>query len=87
VASYSNNLAEEASGNLLGSVPSNHSADTKEPDTMSKLQVIVGSGCRGRAADQISPWVIDRTGAHGGYHVEVRDLREWPLPIFAEHVR
>jgi len=34
----------------------------------------------------VAPWVIDRTRAHGGFDVEVLDLREWPLPIFAEHL-
>ena len=53
---------------------------------MSKLQIIIGSTRPGRAADQVAPWVIDRTRAHGGFDVEVLDLREWPLPIFAEHL-
>jgi NAD(P)H-dependent FMN reductase len=53
---------------------------------MSKLQVIIGSTRPGRAADLVSPWVIDRTRAHGGFDVEVLDLRDWPLPIFAEHL-
>jgi NAD(P)H-dependent FMN reductase len=52
---------------------------------MPKLQIIVGSTRPGRAADQVTPWVIDRTRAHGGFDVEVLDLRDWPLPIFAEH--
>jgi NAD(P)H-dependent FMN reductase len=52
---------------------------------MSKLQIIIGSTRPGRAADQVTPWVIDRTRAHGGFDVEVLDLRDWPLPIFAEH--
>jgi len=53
---------------------------------MSKLQIIIGSTRPGRAADQVAPWVIDRAGAHGGFDVEVLDLRDWPLPIFAEHL-
>ena len=52
---------------------------------MSKLQIIIGSTRPGRAADQVAPWVIDRTRAHGGFDVDVLDLRDWPLPIFAEH--
>lgn len=51
---------------------------------MSKLQVIVGSTRPGRAADLVSPWVIDRAQNHGGFEVEVLDLRDWPLPMFAE---
>ena len=53
---------------------------------MSKLQVIVGSTRPGRAADHVKPWVVDRATAHGGFDVEVIDLRDWPLPLFQEHV-
>ena len=53
---------------------------------MSKLLVIVGSTRPGRAADLVTPWVISRARAHGGFEVEVADLRDWPLPIFAEHM-
>jgi NAD(P)H-dependent FMN reductase len=52
---------------------------------MSKLLVIVGSTRPGRAADLVVPWVTSRARAHGGFEVEVADLRDWPLPIFAEH--
>jgi NAD(P)H-dependent FMN reductase len=52
---------------------------------MSKVLVIVGSTRPGRAADLVAPWVTARAGAHGGFDVEVADLRDWPLPIFAEH--
>ena len=30
--------------------------------------------------------MIDRATSHGGFDVEVLDLRDWPLPIFAEHL-
>src|SRR5260370_7823479 len=49
---------------------------------MSKLLVIVGSTRPGRAADLVVPWVTSRARAHGGFDVEVADLRDWPLPIF-----
>jgi len=52
---------------------------------MSKLLVIVGSTRPGRAADLVVPWVIARARAHDGLEVEVADLRDWPLPMFAEH--
>jgi NAD(P)H-dependent FMN reductase len=52
---------------------------------MSKLLVIVGSTRPGRAADLVVPWVLSRARAHGGFDVELADLRDWPLPIFAEH--
>jgi NAD(P)H-dependent FMN reductase len=51
---------------------------------MSKLQVIIGSTRPSRAADLVAPWVIDRAQSHGGFDVEVLDLRDWPLPMFAE---
>jgi NAD(P)H-dependent FMN reductase len=52
---------------------------------MSKVLVIVGSTRPGRAADLVTPWVTSRARAHPGFDVEVADLRDWPLPIFAEH--
>jgi NAD(P)H-dependent FMN reductase len=53
---------------------------------MSKLQIIIGSTRPTRAADIVAPWVISHATAHGGFEVEVLDLRDWPLPIFAEHM-
>jgi NAD(P)H-dependent FMN reductase len=32
----------------------------------------------------VAPWVIDRARSHGGFEVEILDLRDWPLPMFAE---
>jgi hypothetical protein len=43
---------------------------------MSKLHVIIGSTRPGRAADLVSPWVIERARNHGGFDVEVLDLRD-----------
>ena len=52
---------------------------------MPKLQIIIGSTRPTRAADRVAPWVLDRAMAHGGFDVEVLDLRDWPLPMFQEH--
>jgi NAD(P)H-dependent FMN reductase len=52
---------------------------------VSKLQIIVGSTRPTRAADLVLPWVTKAAAAHGGFEVEVLDLRDWPLPIFSEH--
>jgi NAD(P)H-dependent FMN reductase len=52
---------------------------------MSKLQIIVGSTRETRAADTVLPWVVSRAQAHPRFDVEVLDLRDWPLPMFAEH--
>jgi NAD(P)H-dependent FMN reductase len=51
---------------------------------VSRLHVIIGSTRPGRAADLVAPWVINRARSHGAFDVEVLDLRDWPLPIFAE---
>jgi NAD(P)H-dependent FMN reductase len=51
-----------------------------------KLQVIIGSTRPTRAADRVAPWVIDRASAHPDFDVEVLDLRDWPLPMFGEHL-
>jgi NAD(P)H-dependent FMN reductase len=52
---------------------------------MLRLQVIVGSTRPTRSADVVVPWVERRARDHGPFHVEVLDLRDWPLPMFAEH--
>jgi NAD(P)H-dependent FMN reductase len=51
-----------------------------------KLQVIVGSTRPARAADKVVPWVTGRAALHGAFDTEVIDLRDWPLPMFAEHM-
>jgi NAD(P)H-dependent FMN reductase len=53
---------------------------------MSKLQIIIGSTRPTRAADRVAPWVIHRATSHPAFDVEVLDLRDWPLPMFAEHL-
>lgn len=51
---------------------------------MTRLQIIVGSTREGRAADKVVPWVMRHAEAHGGFEVELIDLRDWPLPFFQE---
>lgn len=53
---------------------------------MAKLQIIIGSTRPTRAADLVAPWVIDRATRHEAFELEVLDLRDWPLPFFAEHL-
>jgi len=53
--------------------------------TMSKLQIIIGSTRETRSADTVIPWVVSRARGHTSFEVEVLDLRDWPLPMFAEH--
>jgi NAD(P)H-dependent FMN reductase len=57
----------------------------RAPGNLNRLQVIIGSTRPGRAADLVAPWAAQRATAHGAFEVEVIDLREWPLPMFAEH--
>ncbi len=52
---------------------------------MTKLLVIMGSTRPTRAADRLIPWVMSRAQARAGFDVELIDLRDWPLPFFAEH--
>ena len=53
---------------------------------MHKVQIIVGSTRPTRAAERVFPWVLDRAKRHGGFEVELLDLRDWELPFFQEHM-
>ena len=53
---------------------------------MLKLKVLVGSTRDGRAADRVVPWVTNSAESWDTFSVEVLDLREWKLPMFAETV-
>ena len=53
---------------------------------MKKLHVIIGSTRETRAADRVYPWVLDRASAHPEFDAELIDLRDWPLPMFAENM-
>jgi NAD(P)H-dependent FMN reductase len=52
---------------------------------MVNLKIIVGSTRPGRAAERVIPWIVGRAEAHPAFDVEVLDLRDWPLPFFAEN--
>ena len=54
---------------------------------MKRLQVIVGSTRPERQADIVARWVNNRATAHGAFAVEILDLRDWPLPMFAEGIK
>jgi NAD(P)H-dependent FMN reductase len=53
---------------------------------MSKLLVIVGSTRPTRAADLVLPWLTEKAAGHAAFETEIVDLRDWPLPIFGEHL-
>ncbi len=52
--------------------------------SLGRLQILIGSTRDGRAADRVVPWVVERARSDGRFDVEVLDLRDWPLPMFAE---
>jgi NAD(P)H-dependent FMN reductase len=52
---------------------------------VSKLFVIIGSTRPGRAADHVIPWLTEKVAGLQAFDAEIADLRDWPLPIFAEH--
>src|ERR1700751_5710834 len=49
-----------------------------------KVNIIIGTVRQGRAADPVASWVAERASEHGAFEVEILDLRDWPLPHFAE---
>jgi NAD(P)H-dependent FMN reductase len=51
---------------------------------MLDLKLIIGSTRPGRAADHIIPWFTEKANHHPAFEVEVLDLRNWELPMFAE---
>jgi len=53
---------------------------------MLNLKIIVASTRPTRMADTVHPWVVQRASDHGAFSVEVLDLRDWPLPMFQEHM-
>jgi NAD(P)H-dependent FMN reductase len=53
---------------------------------MSKLLIIVGSTRPTRAADLVLPWLTEKAAGHAAFETEIVDLRDWPLPIFGEHL-
>lgn len=54
---------------------------------LSLLHIIVGSTRPERQADAVARWVAKRASAHAEFEVEVLDLRDWPLPMFAEGMK
>jgi len=57
---------------------------TATPKTSPKLYVITVSTRRGRAGVPLSTWIFDLAKAHGGFVVELVDLKEENLPMFDE---
>ncbi|MFT3775645.1 MAG: NAD(P)H-dependent oxidoreductase [Minicystis sp.] len=51
---------------------------------MPKLHVVAVSTRPGRAGFPLSTWIFERARAHGGFDVELVDLKEENLPMFDE---
>lgn len=51
---------------------------------MPKLQVIAVSTRPNRAGFPLAQWIFERAKAHGGFEVELVDLRDVELPLFDE---
>jgi NAD(P)H-dependent FMN reductase len=51
---------------------------------MPKLQIIVVSTRDGRAGLPVATWLHERAKAHGGFEVDLVDLKEVALPLFDE---
>jgi NAD(P)H-dependent FMN reductase len=56
----------------------------RRESAMLELKLIVGSTRPGRSADRVLQWLSDRTQGDGRFSVDVLDLRDWNLPMFAE---
>jgi NAD(P)H-dependent FMN reductase len=54
---------------------------------MVNLKIIIDSTRPGRAADHVVPWITGLAKQHTAFTVGVLDLRDWPLPFFAETVQ
>ncbi len=56
------------------------------PLRMLALKLVIGTTRQGRAADIVTPWAIERREEPRCVDVEVPDLPDWPLPMFAEGI-
>jgi NAD(P)H-dependent FMN reductase len=59
-------------------------ADKRQESAALQLKLIVGSTRPGRAADRVLRWLSERACSDGRFTVDVLDLRDWDLPMFAE---
>lgn len=52
--------------------------------TKPKLAIIIGSIRPNRFADHPAQWILDIARQRGGFEVELIDLKDYPMPLFAE---
>lgn len=50
----------------------------------SRLGIVIASTREGRAGEAVAKWMVGRAKAHGGFEVEVLDLKAIALPMFSE---
>src|SRR5580692_5695544 len=67
--------------------PSSRLGREREGASMNRLQVIVGSIRPERQVDPVARWAVGRAAARQEFDVETLDLRDWPLPMFAEGIQ
>ncbi len=60
-------------------------SEPQDPQSLVHVQIIVGSTRETRNADLVTPWVTHRAAHRDSLAIEVLDLRDWSLPLFAEH--
>ncbi len=53
-------------------------------DRKPKIAIIVGSTRASRFADKPAQWMLDQAKEHGGFDVELVDVRDYDLPLFDE---
>jgi NAD(P)H-dependent FMN reductase len=53
---------------------------------MSHIAVILGSTRPGRFGERPAHWITERLGKRDGLQVELLDLRDYPLPFFADEI-
>jgi NAD(P)H-dependent FMN reductase len=51
---------------------------------MPKLLVVIASVREGRVGKPVADWFLERAREHGGFEIEVADLKELDLPLMSE---
>jgi NAD(P)H-dependent FMN reductase len=51
---------------------------------MPRLGVLIGSVREGRVGRPVADWFVERARSHGGFDIDLVDLKDVNLPIFAE---
>ena len=68
----------------MNTTASSNGAGKRHESATLQLKLIVGSTRPGRTADRVLPWLSERARSDGRFAVDVLDLGDWDLPMFAE---